>query len=240
MTDYLSTSEAGRLAELETVIERGLQTFIEVGSALLEIRNSRLYRHMYATFEEYCQERWDLRKSRIYQLMDAAEVVENLKSSTIVELSNEYTPLPTNEAQARPLAKLAVDIQRQVWRKAVETAPQGKITAKHVETVVKEFQAAQIEPASFTCPRCGQRTVQINEGAMCLNEACRARWTTQTEFEDEADQGHDDETDLLRTHLKTETIKLINRLAPEQLKEFAAWLSEVQQKLTALVNHVHP
>jgi hypothetical protein len=236
MGDYLSTSEAGRLAELETVIERGLQTFIEVGSALMEIRNSRLYRQTYATFEEYCQERWDLRKSRIYQLMDAAEVVENLKSSTIVELSSGSTPLPTNEAQARPLAKLGLEMQRQVWRRAVETAPEGKITARHIETVVREFQAAQAEPASFTCPRCGQRAVQINEGAMCLNEACRARWTTQMEFENEAAQDHDHETDLLRTYLKTEAINLINRLPPEQLKEFAAWLAEAKQKLMALAN----
>ncbi len=236
MTDYLSTSEARRLAELETVIERGLQTFIEVGSALMEIRNSRLYRQMYATFEEYCQERWDLRKSRTYQLMDAAEVVENLKSSTIVELSSGHTPLPANEAQARPLAKLGLEMQRQAWQKAVETAPQGKITAKHVETVVREFQAIQVEPAAFTCPRCGQRTVQINEGAMCLNEACRARWATQAEFEQDAAKGNIDETALLRTYLKTEAIKLINRLPPEQLKEFAAWLAEVKQKLAAVAH----
>jgi hypothetical protein len=237
MTDYLSSSEAGRLAELETVIERGLQTFIEVGSALMEIRNSRLYRQMYATFEEYCQERWDLRKSRTYQLMDAAEVVENLKSSTIVELSSGSIPLPVNEAQARPLAKLEVEMQRQVWQRAVETAPEGKITAKHVETVVREFQAAQVEPDSFACPHCGQRTVQINEGViMCLNEACLAKWATRVEFEDEAARGYEDETELLRTHLKTEVIKLINQLPPEQLKEFAAWLAEAKQKLAVLVN----
>jgi hypothetical protein len=234
MTDYLSTSEAGRLAELESVIERGLQTFIEVGSALLEIRNSRLYRQTYATFEEYCQERWDLRKSRIYQLMDAAEVVENLKSSTIVELSNGYTPLPANEAQARPLAKLGIDMQRQAWRRAVETAPQGRITARHVETVVREIQSAQAEPDSFACPRCGHRAVQLNEGVICLNEACQARWASRAEFEAEAGGAYIDEIELLRTHLKTEIVKLINRLPPEQLKEFAAWLAEARQKLAAL------
>jgi hypothetical protein len=231
MTDYLSTSEAGRLAELETVIERGLQTFIEVGSALMEIRNSRLYRQMYATFEEYCQERWDLRKSRIYQLMDAAEVVENLKSSTIVELSSGNIPLPVNEAQARPLAKLEVELQRQAWQRAVETAPEGRITARHVETVVRELQAAQVEPDSFVCPRC-----QLNEGVMCLNEACQASWATRAEFEDETGGVYKDETDLLRMHLKTELIKLINHLSPEQLKEFAAWLAEAKQKLAAVVN----
>ena len=34
---------AERLRQLEGVIERGLETFIEVGRALLEIRDSRLY-----------------------------------------------------------------------------------------------------------------------------------------------------------------------------------------------------
>jgi ribosomal protein L37AE/L43A len=236
MTDYLSTSEAGRLAELETVIERGLLTFIEVGSALMEIRNSRLYRQMYNTFEEYCQQRWDLRRSRTYQLMDAAEVVENLKSSTIVELSNANIPLPVNEAQARPLAKLEVEMQRQAWQRAVETAPQGRITARHVETVVREIQEAQVEPDSFACPRCGQRAVQLNEGVICLNETCQTSWATVAEFEAEAGGSYVDETELLRTHLKTELIKLINRLPPEQLKEFAAWLAEAKQKLAAVVN----
>ncbi|MCK6629606.1 MAG: hypothetical protein L6R45_31065 [Anaerolineae bacterium] len=236
MTDYLTTSEATRLAELETVIERGLQTFIEVGSALMEIRNSRLYRQTHATFEEYCQDRWDLRKSRTYQLMDAAEVVENLKSSTIVELSGGAIPLPINEAQARPLARLGVDMQRQVWQKAVETAPQGRITARHVETIVREFESAQAEPDSFTCPRCGHRAVQLNEGVICLNDACQASWASRAEFEAEAGLAYRDETELLRTHLKTELIKLINQLSPEQLKELAAWLAEAKEKLAAEVH----
>lgn len=236
MTDYLTTTEATRLAELEIVIERGLQTFIEVGSALMEIRNSRLYRQTHATFEEYCQERWDLRRSRTYQLMDAAEVVENLKSSTIVELSSGPLPLPLNEAQARPLARLGVDMQRQVWQKAVETAPQGRITARHIETVVREFESAQAEPDTFTCPRCGHRAVQLNEGVICLNDTCQASWATRAEFEAEASIGYKDETELLRSHLKAELIKLINRLPPEQLKEFAAWLAEVEENLVAAVN----
>lgn len=236
MTDYLSTSEAVRLAELETVIERGLQTFIEVGSALMEIRNSRLYRQSHTTFEEYCQERWDLRRSRTYQLMDAAEVVENLKSSTIVELSSGPTPLPLNEAQARPLARLGVDMQRQVWQKAIETAPQGRITARHIETVVREFEAAQVEPDTFTCPRCGHRAVQLNEGVICLNDACQASWATRGEFEAEAGIGYKDEAELLRSHLKAELIKLLNQLSPEQLKEFAAWLAKIQERLVTTVN----
>ena len=43
----LSAVETGRLAALEQTIERGLQTFVEVGTALLEIRDSRLYRQAF-------------------------------------------------------------------------------------------------------------------------------------------------------------------------------------------------
>lgn len=45
------------------------------------------------------------------------------------------------ERQTRPLSKLSTDDEkREVWEVAVETAPNEKITAKHVETVVKEYK----------------------------------------------------------------------------------------------------
>lgn len=49
------------------------------------------------------------------------------------------------ESQLRPLTKLRdnPDQQRQAWQKAVETAPDGKITAAHVSKVVKEITGEQ-------------------------------------------------------------------------------------------------
>ncbi len=44
-----------RLGHLEGVIRRGMQTFIEVGAALEEIRSRRLYEPDYDSFESYCQ-----------------------------------------------------------------------------------------------------------------------------------------------------------------------------------------
>ncbi len=35
-----------------------VQTFYEVGNALLQIRDERLYRQTHSTFEEYCREKW--------------------------------------------------------------------------------------------------------------------------------------------------------------------------------------
>lgn len=128
----MTATELTELSSHEEVIERGLKTFQEVGSALSAIRDGRLYREHYGTFEEYCQQRWQLKQSRAYQLMDAAKALENLASSTIVEL-------PSNESQARPLARLAADAQRQAWQEAVKTAPDGKITGAHVAKVVERY-----------------------------------------------------------------------------------------------------
>lgn len=128
----MTATELSALSTHEEVIERGLKTFQEVGAALLAIRDGRLYREQYGTFEEYCQQRWQLKQSRAYQLMDAAKALENLASSTIVEL-------PSNESQARPLTRLEPGMQRQVWQEAVETAPNGKVTGAHVAKVAERY-----------------------------------------------------------------------------------------------------
>lgn len=133
----LSVVEQSELQKCEAVIERGLKTFIDVGTALMEIRDERLYREHHGTFEDYCRERWGLSRPRAYQLIDAAGVVGNL--STIVDK-------PANEAQVRPLASLPADLQPVVWERAVETAPNGKVTAAHVaETAKKMAEPAYLQ-----------------------------------------------------------------------------------------------
>ncbi len=62
------------LAELEGVIESGLMTFFEVGAALAQIRERRLYRETHDTFEAYCQERWSFNRQRASQLIQASEM----------------------------------------------------------------------------------------------------------------------------------------------------------------------
>lgn len=97
----LSKRERARLAELETVVKRGFDVFIEVGLALMEIKNSRLYRDMHSTFEEYLDQKWGLSRARGYQLIDAALV------STLVDAAG--LPPPANERQARELVPVLRD-----------------------------------------------------------------------------------------------------------------------------------
>jgi len=129
----LSLTESARFSELEQVIELGLATFVQVGSALLEILESRLYRNTHGTFEEYCRERWRMERAHAYRLIDASKVAQNL--SPLGDI------LPATERQTRPLVTLEPEQQREVWLEAVSTAPAGKITAAHVETVKGEILA---------------------------------------------------------------------------------------------------
>lgn len=128
--EMMTLAEITRLGELEQVVETGLTVFVKVGNALLEIRDSRLYRQQFPTFEAYCRERWGLKQSRAYQLLDAAVVVGNLQSSTIVEL-------PKTESQARPLTRLEPEVQRDVWKEVLAETPHEEITAKIVEEKAK-------------------------------------------------------------------------------------------------------
>jgi phage N-6-adenine-methyltransferase len=94
----------GRLSALECIIERGLRSFIEVGAALAEISESRLYREQgYRTFEEYCAKRWGLSRRTAYQRIDAARVAKNVNSSS--QTAPSFT-------QARELASLTSEQQR--------------------------------------------------------------------------------------------------------------------------------
>jgi hypothetical protein len=126
-TETLTVDESRRLVELERTIEHGLATFIEVGGALMEIRDSRLYRGEHRTFEDYCRKEWKMSRPRVYQLIGAAGVATR---STVVDKP------PTSERQARPLTKLEREHQPIAWNRAVEIADGKPPTAKHVEHAV--------------------------------------------------------------------------------------------------------
>lgn len=129
----LSVTERARLDVLESKIESGIKTFVEVGCALMEVRDSTppLYRETHRTFEGYCRDRWGMSRIHAHRLIEAADVSLNL-----LPVGNT----PTSERHLRPLTHLEPEQQREAWRVAVETAPEGKITAAHVENVVLEME----------------------------------------------------------------------------------------------------
>ena len=134
--EILNIEESHELERCEVVIKQGLNTFIEVGQALMTIKEKRLYRINFKTFEDYCIERWAISKPRAYQLIEAANVMIGL--STIVDV------LPQTESQTRPLTSLEPEIQKEVWKEVVETHGE-KITAAKVQSVVNNWKPVNQE-----------------------------------------------------------------------------------------------
>lgn len=169
VANTLTDPERQALATLEASIQGGLQTFVDVGTALLAIRDGRLYRESSPDFESYCQVRWGFTRRRAGQLIEAAAVVreieaeakppsepKNTEKGTVVPISPPA--LPTTERQARELAKVEPKKRAEVWKRAVETAPKDKegkpkITAVRVRAVVKaKADPAEPEPAPEPAP----------------------------------------------------------------------------------------
>ena len=120
---------SGRLGELESVIDRGLTTFVEVGNAIREIRDSKLYKESHETFEKYCRERWGWGRAHAYRQIEAADTVA---------LVSPTGDIP-NERIARELAPLA--------KKEPETAGQvlDELVAKHGDALTGSHTKKAVE-----------------------------------------------------------------------------------------------
>ena len=132
IANIITLDERSRLFQLEETIRQGLNTFVDVGNALLEIRDKRLYRQEYNTFEEYCREQWGFSKNYANKLIASTEAVLNL--GTIVPI------LPKTESQARPLTSLEPEEQVEAWKRVITSTPEGKITAAIVLKAAKEVE----------------------------------------------------------------------------------------------------
>jgi len=131
------------LRECEQVIERGLATFVEVGQALLRIRDGNLYRKSHGTFEDYCRERWGMDESYAYRQMQAAEIVKALPNGRV-----------PSEAVARELAPLKgdPDAMREARKPRSELSPgdlQGFYVGADVSTDAVDYHPSPARVEGF-------------------------------------------------------------------------------------------
>lgn len=128
----LSSTEQRDFERIESVIAAKLAAFFEVGFALMQIKQRRLYRAEFQTFEEYCRKRWEFNRAHAYRLIAAAEVYETLSPMGDI-------PLPQNERQVRALEGLPSKTIKKAWRTAYEKAGKhGRITGALVQKAVSE------------------------------------------------------------------------------------------------------
>jgi hypothetical protein len=132
-------NELQRLTELEKIIEGGLQTFYEVGKALNEIRESKLYKENYKTFDDYCRERWGMSKTHANRYIIASDVADNL------------TPIGAKietESQARELSKADPEQQAEIYRSVIEKT-NGRPTAKAIKEEIAEAEIVELPPITY-------------------------------------------------------------------------------------------
>ena len=131
-----------RLTSLENIIANNQYRFFDIGKALKEIRDTRLYKlTLFETFEAYAKKRWDMGRSQVYRLIDAYNVVNNLSPNGDI--------LPGNEAQARILAPLDPFEQRKTWKGFLNTGMD--ITAPNIKKFIAERSAVEkSNPADLT------------------------------------------------------------------------------------------
>lgn len=183
----LASTERKTLASCEQVIERGRKSFVEVGNALAAIRDGRLYRETHKTFDAYCKERWNYKRTYVADLIGSAGVAGYLANVRHGE------HLPINERQIRPLLALSerseedarervIDTKaiEAVWEQVEEKAPKDeegrpKITAKLVKEVVHDYITPDDEKDEKVVKPKNWKSLSISERAKLVESARKCK-----------------------------------------------------------------
>lgn len=138
----LTVAEWAELKALETVIKTGQQAFRDVGNALLTVKEKKLYREKFATFDEYCETKWGWTRQRAYQLIEATKAVASLPA--------KCQPLVDNERTAREVAKLPEPARAAV---VVAAAEAGHVTAAAIREAAKPVETHDVDKTGMVIPK---------------------------------------------------------------------------------------
>lgn len=127
----ITQTEKTELAQLEAVIERTQQSAQEFAVAVHTIREKKLWRGMYDSWEDYCILKWGWGKRRGDQHAVFGEVLKSLEIN-----ENMGTDVPT-EAAARELGRVPASDRADVLQRAVES---GAVTAPSIEAAADEWR----------------------------------------------------------------------------------------------------
>lgn len=122
----LTPVERCKLENLTLVIREKKRVFVEVGRALMQIRDERLYREQYSSFEDFCRAEFDF--DRTY----ASRPIKAAKTDELLPIGNKVP----NEAIARELGRLPEDERAEVWEQATTLAKPDEPTAQLVRRIV--------------------------------------------------------------------------------------------------------
>lgn len=140
MGSKLSAPERKAWKQHLRTIQRGWDTFVEVGQALKEIRENRLYREEFPTWEAFCRQIVGSSKTQANRQIQASALVIEMREMTPNGVkSDPDLPLPANEAQARVLAPIKGAEKRwEVWEAAVRQSDGNQVSAEMIQEIAVE------------------------------------------------------------------------------------------------------
>jgi DNA adenine methylase len=157
MPHMLSKEERAELRRHEETIATARKFRLLEAQALKAIRDKRLYRADYPTFEDYCRYRWGFTRIQGNRLCTWAEVAENLIPIGI-------TP-PARESHARPLSRLTPQQQRKAWSAYLAKKPVIH-KARHIEAVCEKVERMPVDEGeivnSESCAACPTADKRVN------------------------------------------------------------------------------
>ncbi|MGV9675013.1 hypothetical protein ACWDSJ_07020 [Nocardia sp. NPDC003482] len=124
----LSEHEQAQLSDCETSIGTLRLAFWAAGRALQIVRDGRLYRDAYATFDDYVEQRWDMQRSYAHKLIRAWPLAARL---------HPMAP-GINEGQIRELLPVAAEHGEEaaVTLYATLAAGESKVTAGKIREAI--------------------------------------------------------------------------------------------------------
>jgi hypothetical protein len=122
-TTSLTDEEHDNLEQLETQIADNVKSAFTLAAALAEIREKKLYRENYKTFEEYCKQRWDYSRSYCERLADMNDVLVDLKEY------EDHQVFPRNELQARVFVPLEKEQRITLFKTVLAESETDRTTA---------------------------------------------------------------------------------------------------------------
>lgn len=157
----LTDGEREQLAFHEARVSHNLEAFWLVAASLLAIKDRKLYRESFDTFEDYCEDRWHFSARYARYIIRAKSIMDALLADNL--------PAPTHESQLRPLQGLSDLDAKSIWSNA--TAMTSKPTAAQVQQSADEYLVTQssyrpikdaLDSKTITPSRARQAVVALN------------------------------------------------------------------------------
>ena len=149
--------------------------FVSVGDGLGLILSGKLYRETHPSFEAFTEAEFGIQRAHAHRLVNAAARFRSI--APVAE--KKGLPVPQNEAQLRPLAKLDAKEAVEVWTLAAKRATKEKtpLTAELVAKEVYRFVTPTDEIERDTDRRRDRRDAAAQKAADRRDDAQTARPT---------------------------------------------------------------